>query len=312
MTKSEIEALLNEVAGRGSYSFLDAVPLSAIDEAASAREQVRITRIDPELVERYGVAMLDGAEFPPLLLAQNGSGKYRVIDGNNRQAAYREVGTEEAPAFILGPKVTDLQVEVLKIALNEHGMPHSREERLREAARLVEMGMTQVEAAKVGRVAVNSLRSYVGIQRGKARLTEAGVPARVREELQDNSIMRIGSLRENNVIALTAIVAHEHGVHTEELSKFVAQLSSLRSEAARVKELEAWREELESRSESAKRAGAKPGGRKTTAYSTFMRAAGLLLREAPGDIISTCPDRGLLRDKAEQVARRVKEVLGAL
>lgn len=311
MNKRETEQLILDVVGEGNYEYLGSVQLTSIDDGASAREQVRITMTDPELVERYGIAMLDGAEFPPILLARDSGGKLRRIDGNNRYAAKVEIGAKDIEAFVLGPKVTDLQKEVLKIALNEHGKPHSREERLREAERLVRMGMTQEAAAKLGRMSVGSLRSYIGLQRGKERLTEAGVSAKIREELPSSSIIRIGSLRENEVIKATARIAYEYGVHSEEVSKFVAQLSALRSEEARKSELAAWRRELGSRRSSAEKDGVKPTGRKTTPYATFMRAAGLMLRESPRTIVGSSPDRKLLREKAEQVIGMVKEVLGA-
>lgn len=309
MDRIETEKIVKGIVG-DQYELVEEVPLEAIDEAKSARYQVRDDMTDPELVERYGIAMLDGAEFPPIILSRLGGGKFECIDGNNRRAAKKEIDEKTVAAFVLGPGVTDLQIEILRVALNEHGKPHTKEERLREVARLVAMGMSQKDAAQLGRLKVSALEHYIAVQRGKKRLTEAGVSARVRESLSESSVLRIGSLRENNVVKLAAEIALEFGVRVDEVSKFVAQLAALRSEPARMSELKAWREELMARLQSDQRSGESRKARKSSPYSNFMKGAGLILREPSSEVLRTASDRALLRERVTEVAYRCSEILG--
>lgn len=70
------------------WEYMPAVALVDIDLEASKRNQARVNApILEDLVERYTLAYIDGAEFPPLIAYKNDAGRVVLLDGNQRAAA---------------------------------------------------------------------------------------------------------------------------------------------------------------------------------------------------------------------------------
>lgn len=91
------------------WEYREAVPLDSIDAARSLRNQARLEApIDEELVGAYARADKDGLALPPLVAWRPGRGRWVLIDGNQRLAAYRRNGRKEADAYAV--ESTDAKV----------------------------------------------------------------------------------------------------------------------------------------------------------------------------------------------------------
>lgn len=90
------------------------------------RYQVR-NQLDPKLVKQYAVAMSNGAEFPPIHLAQVGEALF-IVDGWHRQAAQHSLGKREVCAKVT-PMTEDEALRASALANAKHGKPLKSSER---------------------------------------------------------------------------------------------------------------------------------------------------------------------------------------
>jgi hypothetical protein len=88
--------------------------------------QVR-NQLDPKLVKQYAVAMSNGADFPPIHLAQVGTALF-IVDGWHRQAAQHSLGKHEVCATVT-PMTEDEALRASALANSKHGKPLKASER---------------------------------------------------------------------------------------------------------------------------------------------------------------------------------------
>ena len=101
MKDPRIEAWLDSESVKWTYEEL--VPLTDFDAEASKRNQARVNApIIEDLVDRYALALLDGADLPALIGQRRVKDKLVVlIDGNQRLAAHVEAERTATDCYIL-------------------------------------------------------------------------------------------------------------------------------------------------------------------------------------------------------------------
>lgn len=174
-----IEALLDELAI--TYTHHEALDLTLIDQAASLRNQARFEPLDPDAVDRYAAAMVDGATFPPIVVHHAKTDRARqpwiIVSGNHRYHAAVKTDTKLA-GYVLD-RDTD-PTAIIRIAYQDnahHGLALSTPERLRHGLHLVDNGFSVNEAARCVGVLPQNLSSARTVRSAEERARNGGVPS---------------------------------------------------------------------------------------------------------------------------------------
>lgn len=208
-----------------------AVDISEIDEAASLLNCARGEAINAELVEDYASAMEDGDTFPCIVLCRvNSESRYTIVSGNHRFAAAKRLSETVFPAICF--KATNEQFLDIAIALNrKHGQRVDRKTRIQQAVRMVKLGRTQTDAARLLGVTADSIQMQLRVESVNEAFTAAGFP---RIEVTASIAKSIAGLCEQ-----TALVPMLHRlISTKPTSAEIAHITKLvkskRTEAARI------------------------------------------------------------------------------
>ncbi len=121
------------------------IPLEKIKHAESRRNQARAEALDPEVVDRYTVAVRAGEEFPPIVVYKAGSG-FVIIDGNHRDEAHVRAGVETIVAYEVAEDTPSHLIELLTVEANtRHGQPTDTAWRVKQAMQLMATGEHDME-----------------------------------------------------------------------------------------------------------------------------------------------------------------------
>lgn len=223
-----------------TYDF-KTINLDQIDKVASHRNQARVSGpINDETVILYGAAIESGDEFPPLVVNQRRDGKFVVIDGNHRVAAYELNNVEQVEAYVVSD-ITETQRLLLTFEANtKHGLATGLQERLRQAVNLVEMGASMIEAAKNLGLPMSRVQSAVQQFRTDKRLQQLGVQRW--DRIAPTTRRRLYNVRSDKVTAAIATLAVESQMSGPDVDSLVVRINGLRDETKQLDLVEAERE----------------------------------------------------------------------
>lgn len=139
-----------------SWKYVKDVDLDLFDLTRGLKNQARLTRpINEDTVAEYGVAMLDGFEFPAIVSFVAKDGRYVPMDGNHRLRAHGEAKHKRIDTYVVDtddPIVIDAITRTINV---NNGMRPGRAELIQQAVTLVTRdGFTAKAAAE--RVSVPS------------------------------------------------------------------------------------------------------------------------------------------------------------
>jgi len=171
-----------------------------IDEAASLRNQVRITAKEEELILQYAEDMTRGDIFPRLLgwrPRARGKGKLMLIDGNQRFQAAKVIDRNGLEAYVL-KNATEEAIAALSASMNtRHGLRANREEQEMHAVHLIGRGLTHAEVARRTGLPQKSLANLMQLHRANERAEALELVGW--NKLAMTIQMRLGPLREDSV-----------------------------------------------------------------------------------------------------------------
>lgn len=236
----EIEAWLKE---RGvQFTFTPDFSIYQINMERSLANQARIgAPLIEEVVERYQIAMENGAVFPPVVLYQDGK-SFVVVDGNHRVSAADRAGLNAVDAYVLkNPSPT--QVSVLTYEANtRHGEPTTSVERERQAVHLIEQGTSKSEAAKLLGVKLARLEYVMSDQEASKRLATLGYdPA----DFTVTHRRRMHNIHSDVVFAAVADLVKATHMTFEQLDRLVPRINAQRNEAQQLSVVREATRELE-------------------------------------------------------------------
>lgn len=225
-TRPEIEAWLKN---RGvEHTYTDDFALYLIDKDASLRNQARVgAPIIDEVVERYEIAMRNGAEFPPIVVQQVGKNKYVVIDGNHRlQAALR--AEQSLNAYVIN-NASPVQIALLTYEANtKHGEPTSLSEREQQAMHLVNLGSSRHEAAAIMGIKPERLEYLEGTQQASERLVSLGYNP---NDFSITMRRRMHNVRSDVVFKELADLVQDTKMSVADVDSVVPRVNNQRNEA---------------------------------------------------------------------------------
>ncbi len=222
---AQVEATESWLKSHGATYTFGTINLEQVDKVASHRNQARVSGpINDETVVLYAAAIEQGDQFPPLVVNQKKDGKFVVIDGNHRVAAYELNDVQTSEAYIVSD-INETQRLLLTFEANtKHGLATGLQERLRQAVNLVEMGATMVEASKNLGLPFSRVQNAVAQFRTDKRLTQLGVPRW--DRIPTTTRRRLASITSNTVLAETARLAVESQMSGAELENLVVRINT--------------------------------------------------------------------------------------
>ncbi len=227
MTVQTIPELESWLSTRAVSWRLDpAVPIGAIDQLAGLSNQARLEPLDEATVERYAADMADGAVFPPVVLADDGSGALEPVGGNHRIAAALRAERSTIPAYVVS--TSDARVLWL-LALEDnrrHGRPLTTRERLHHALRLVEQGYTATEAGRTVGVPASTLVRHGSAEKADKRAADLGVDPAGWEDLSVSTRARLDAIEADRVFAKTAAMCAAGTITGAEIGGLVGRLNA--------------------------------------------------------------------------------------
>jgi ParB-like chromosome segregation protein Spo0J len=215
----------------GTTAELKSLPLMTINKERSLHNQSRFVPLNDDTVVTYASAMERGDVFPPIVVYKDRTG-YVVIDGNHRFAAKEMQNANTVDAYVV-ENASELQIQTMTFESNaKHGLPSSHEERLQHALFLVELGVTQVDAAAMVNVPLQSVKNAYEAARADRRLGELGIERW--NTIQKHSRRRLYSIRNDNVAQAASRLVVESKMNTGDINDMVTAINKETTEAAQM------------------------------------------------------------------------------
>lgn len=168
--QADVEAWLTSLGVE--WRFDPDLPLARIDQAAGLANQVRHDPLHEEVVDRYAGAMVDGAQFPPIIATD--LDQPVPLGGNHRVAAAARARRSTMPAYLVAG--TEAQLRRVRFEDNaRHGLPPSNAERIEHAVALMADGFGVNDAARIVGIAAAKLTTAAAVRRAEERATAAGI-----------------------------------------------------------------------------------------------------------------------------------------
>lgn len=200
------------------YKYNPQFRVADIDVRTSLANQARLTvPLDGRIVERYALAAIDGADFPPIILHNR-----VVIDGNHRVAAFKALDFSNIEAYVLLDDVDATVVSRLTRTANiMNGIPPSPDEVLVQAKWLVTHGMLIATAAKTFRISKGVLERAIARDRSAARLANLGFAV---EKFADSVLSRFDALRSDEALSAVAAVVMRHSLGFDAVATLIPRV----------------------------------------------------------------------------------------
>ena len=154
----------------------EVISIDKIDPG-SFKRQVRQEEVITDLRDSYALAMLDGDEFPRVIVRRTNGGLFYVLDGIHRTAAAGEIGNPTIDACVVD--VDPEEGRLISLLANRiHGERTTVQEAVHHAIELHRNhGMSISRASKLMRVSSSSVGNILRRQEGSKRAADLGVRA---------------------------------------------------------------------------------------------------------------------------------------
>lgn len=219
------------------FEYHESVNLTDIDVAGSLRNQARFDPLTKTNVERYALKMIDGEEFPPIIVFSGPKG-YTIVDGNHRVAAATEAERSTIDAYVLDA-LDPLTITRLTRTWNiGNGQGLTQAEVLEQAIYLVKnTPYTQLEVAKMVGMNSRTLGGHIRARDGKEKLYALGVAA---ESLSTSHLEALAQLKDDAVLAEAARLAIRANLPIVRVQSMVQDVLKGTSEPERLGIVKGW------------------------------------------------------------------------
>jgi ParB-like chromosome segregation protein Spo0J len=227
------------------YRYEPALPLDRFDLKRSRDNQARPTDWKlPEDIERYALAMIDGDEFPCVVVSEGPEG-FVLIDGNQRWCAAYELDRPAIDAFVV--EETDRLV-LLRLTMTANGILNgvglTAAEVLKQAVafKMQHPTVPMKDIAKSFRMKVERIELAVRQNEVTSRLGQVGVSV---VGLSSTVLRMLHGLEADPVLQEVARLTQEAGLAPRQVQELVSEVRRQRSERAQMAVVARWRKEPE-------------------------------------------------------------------
>jgi hypothetical protein len=224
------------------HQYLAEVPVTDIDIEASKRNQARVNApILEDVVERYTLAYIDGAEFPPVIAYRADSGRLVLLDGNQRLSAAIDAERQFIDCYECFD-LDDMHRTALCWTANSlNGDPGSQLDRMLQAKQfhLRYPGLPREEVARRFRLKPEKFARELRGDEVNARLNQFGLDP---ESFTYTNKDRLHAVIDQDVqFREAAKFIQETGLKGQLAADFWADLRRARSEKDALEVIEQWR-----------------------------------------------------------------------
>jgi hypothetical protein len=292
------------------------VPLGEIDPDTS-RKVLGQVRIGPEAYDEAHAEMLrtvleQEGELPPGIAYVNEDGRLIVLSGNHRLPAHKEAGRPTMEFYVAtglqGLPISEPRVQEVAYKANAaHGKPLELDQRLEQAARLVEASTQTIrDAAKLLSVPEGKLRDHIEKLRARRRLLELGIET---DQIPVTAQRRLASLPSDQVMKAASRLVPLMPKKSEEVNALVVALHEARSEKEQLDIIKQTEEALNAAGAIQAQARKRKGG--TLVNPKIRRldgALGIVLRFDQAELSGN----GLPAEYREHFEKRVRDAINTL
>lgn len=309
--RSEIEDWLDS---KGvEWDFIPEFPIADIDIEKGLGNQARVfTKLDTERVATYAEGVERGDAFPGVILHKSSKVKSSAIDGNHRIAAYLRANKTSLPVYLV-TKVQPRNLVMMTFEANvKHGLPTTHDERLYQAAWLMDNGASEGQAAAAVNVKAADVRKYWAKRKADTRSKEVGINRTVWDALPQSTRNRLANINTDEGFKAAAELAFNANLSSGEVWDLVQRLQQIKSSSRQEAAVKAYATELRERIQEAGSGLAVGGKRARTPKQVFNMALGQfsVLPENPETIADTF--HGEERPEAAKRAREAAEHLTSI
>jgi len=223
------------------FEYLKEMPLDGIQVENAARENIRLDQpMNDATVNRYTLAVEQGAHFPALLLYRLKNGAFGVVNGLHRYVAYKACKLEVADAYVLHTQ-DPRAIELLQRTTNTvtTGEPPSEEERVEHAVRLtIGLNYKPVDAAALMQVRPDRVWSRIAFEKAAGVLAKHKVQVPTRISQTAISRMHAAS-REPHFIKMVKVAASAR-LSSDRCMKMADDVKRAPSDAVAIKIIHQW------------------------------------------------------------------------
>src|SRR5579872_3435409 len=202
------------------------IPLDDIDIDRSRRvlNQVRfgLAAWNEEHVEALRIVLDQDGALPPGIVHRDEDDHYVILSGNHRYPAHKEAGRETMKFYVAtglaGIPTSDPRAQDVALRANvAHGDPISVDDRIEQAARLVETGHYSIkDSARALAVPEGKLRDLVEKNRSRMRLVEIGAAV---DEIPISVARRLNAISSDRVLQKAAELVPQMAQKAEEKNR---------------------------------------------------------------------------------------------
>ena len=228
-----------------AWEYVDELPIAAVAIDRQTKENIRMTEVlDDDLVQRYGIALENGAEFPGIVVyrtgANGGGGSFGLINGWHRTEAFKLADRKIISAYVAA--VSDkLLIGVLRRTANTlEGKPPAAAEALEQAVFLVRSGYTRVDASRLMSVPIKRIDDRILYDDVRGRLAAMNIDA-AEYGLSFSAVARMSKLRDRDLKAV-ATLSHEARLPAERIMELTRLVREAQSDVDSDSIVEQWRE----------------------------------------------------------------------
>jgi len=265
-----VEALLK----RGNYQYVyhDKIMFRDIDFVASEENPARINRkIDDLTVTQYGLAMLEGASFPGIVLLKQDRAKHLVATGMHRCKAAMDVKRDWFDAYVVA-EPDQYRCDLLIRLLNGiEGRGDSIKDQLRHVISLHEKYSRHslTELAKAFNLNPNTVQNAWKSHKGVQRASRLGFDFEGSQKQSQISIIALDQIPSDLVYVKAAEFVVHYDVPGRDVEDLIRELRTVRGkgESAEIQMIKKYHDEAD---EKQRRAKSRIGKTSPTACTRFI------------------------------------------
>lgn len=299
-----------------SYRFIGDIPMDKINTRLSDENHARFVARDDGLVTTYGLNMLDGDAFPPIVVYEK-DGFYVVIDGNHRRWAAMEIKATHIPAYLVENK-DEFVLEVLTLTANfkTNGDRPKLEEGINSAMFMVnKYDRTALEMGRRYGISPVKISDALRIADVRRRLAEHGISS---ADMKKDILERLHAIYSDTILVDAVDTIVKGDLSATQVSQLVPEIRRHRTEADQLAYLASYRDTQEFKDRmAAKVKGPNKRGRHGNSQRTqFFSHLGALKKDL--ERFPTMEQMGLTREDDRkrvivdtvQIVRRMEALVG--
>lgn len=212
--------------------------LNQINVKRSLDNQARLgTPLEETLVERYALALVEGAEMPAVVGFWD-RGEVTLVDGNHRLAAMQRVAISKSDFYQIKSDDGAIRDWLTRTLNLREGKTLSHDEALRQARYWVKHHKATVKeaSARFG-LSVSALKDFITADRVRERLPKLGIKP---NGLTNTTLRNLAVLDNDHVLAKAAEIAIGAQLTADETSELTRVIRAERTEAGQLQAIEAF------------------------------------------------------------------------